>query len=206
MKKWIGIAVLASILAVIAIIVFVFEATAFDTRVSNAIQSLRTESLNRFVKIATDAGSKTVEIPIAIIVALWLLIRYRAVAKATVLLGSLLGTYVLNTVLKNLFARPRPVLNRLIEESGYSFPSGHAMVATGFYGFLFYLIWRYFKDRAQHGLATCVTVFAAVWLLLTGLFRVYLGVHYPTDILAAYAGGGIALLLCVIVYHRIRKA
>lgn len=197
---------LASIFVLLAVTVFVMESTAMDDVIDGAIHSMRSGGLTEIVKVATHFGSAKVEIPLALAAALWLLIRHRALDKTAVLLGSLLAGYLFNVVLKTTFHRPRPELDRLVEQSGYSFPSGHAMVATAFYGMFFYLIWRMLKDGSRNGAAKAVTIFAVFWLLMTGFCRVYLGVHYTTDVLSGYAAGGIVLLLGVVVYHRISKA
>ncbi|MBA2343469.1 MAG: phosphatase PAP2 family protein [Rubrobacter sp.] len=103
--------------------------------------------------------------------------------SATLLLISTAGSIVLTTVLKAVFQRSRPeVFDSGYTASFYSFPSGHATVAVGFYGMLTILIAYRLK-----GVARWAVVAAGVLLvLLIGFSRLYLGVHYPTDILAGY--------------------
>ena len=87
-------------------------------------------------------------------------------------------------VLKQLVQRARPDESiRLVSETGYSFPSGHSMVAMAFFGFLMWMVLHYEKDRMVRTL--CTIGFAAV-ILLIGLSRVYLGVHYLSDVLAGF--------------------
>ncbi|MDI9589948.1 MAG: phosphatase PAP2 family protein [Acidobacteriota bacterium] len=97
--------------------------------------------------------------------------------------GNLVGIVLLNQVFKFLVQRPRPEGFRLIAESGYSFPSGHSMVAMGFYGLLAWMAWRYEKDPTVRRLS--VAGFALI-VALVGISRVYLGVHYASDVIAGF--------------------
>lgn len=90
----------------------------------------------------------------------------------------------LNLLLKEIVQRPRPDESiRLVTESGYSFPSGHSMVSMAFYGFLFWLVWRYEKDKVVRRI--CMGGFASL-ILLVGMSRIYLGVHYASDVIAGF--------------------
>jgi undecaprenyl-diphosphatase len=103
-------------------------------------------------------------------------------------LASFGGTLLLNSLLKLLFARPRPnVFPPLMTETSYSFPSGHTMSAVAVYGLLALLLWQ----RGKRGWAAL----AGWWVLLVAISRVYLGVHYPSDVLASLALGGIWLII-----------
>lgn len=96
---------------------------------------------------------------------------------------NLILVFILNQLIKEIVQRPRPVGFRLISETGYSFPSGHSMVAMAFYGLLVWMIWHYEEDKfvkylCSIGFCLCI---AAV-----GLSRVYLGVHYASDVIAGF--------------------
>ncbi|MGG4102947.1 phosphatase PAP2 family protein [Paenibacillus lautus] len=93
------------------------------------------------------------------------------------------GSSILNVLLKWVFQRARPDIHRLIEITGYSYPSGHSMAAFSFYSVLAYLLWRHIDNRAGRGTLISISV---VMILGIGLSRVYLGVHYPSDILGGY--------------------
>lgn len=100
---------------------------------------------------------------------------------------SFLGAISINSFLKLFFARPRPtIFPPLTAVHTYSFPSGHTVAAISLYGFLAFALWQMGK-KWQAALATS-------WVLLIALSRVYLGVHYPSDVLGALAFGGIWLL------------
>lgn len=87
----------------------------------------------------------------------------------------------LNIILKNIVQRQRPVGFRIIEESGYSFPSGHSMVSMAFYGYLIYLIYKHIGNKKiKWSLITMLSII----ILMIGTSRIYLGVHYTSDVLA----------------------
>ena len=96
---------------------------------------------------------------------------------------NLVCAVALNVLLKQLVQRPRPDGFRLIAETGYSFPSGHSMVAMAFYGLLAWMVWHYERDRFVRWL--CVIGFGLV-IALIGISRIYLGVHYASDVLAGF--------------------
>ena len=112
---------------------------------------------------------------------------------ATVNLGAAI---FIDLVLKEIIQRPRPDGFRLITEVGYSFPSGHSMVAMAFYGLLIYLVWHYESSKVLRHLF-CITFVAVI--VFTGISRIYLGVHYASDVLAGFA----VALAWLIVYTRI---
>lgn len=89
----------------------------------------------------------------------------------------------LNQLLKFLVQRPRPTGFRLAEAAGFSFPSGHSMVAMAFFGLLAWLVWRYERDRRMR--AVLVAAFGLVTVMV-GVSRVYLGVHYASDVIAGF--------------------
>ena len=90
---------------------------------------------------------------------------------------------LLNQILKYIVQRPRPTEYRIINESGYSFPSGHSMVSAAFYGFLIYLIYKNVKNKYMKW--SLITVLS-ILIILIGTSRIYLGVHYTSDVLAGF--------------------
>lgn len=89
----------------------------------------------------------------------------------------------LNIILKNLVQRPRPIEYRLIDETGYSFPSGHSMVSTAFYGFIIYLIYSKIKNKK---IKWTLIILLSFLILTIGTSRIYLGVHYTSDVIAGF--------------------
>ena len=90
---------------------------------------------------------------------------------------------LLNQALKFIIQRPRPTEFRIINESGYSFPSGHSMVSAAFYGFLIYLIYKNVKNKYLKW--SLITLLSLV-ILTIGISRIYLGVHYTSDVIAGF--------------------
>lgn len=90
---------------------------------------------------------------------------------------------ILNQLLKRILQRPRPEEFRIINESGYSFPSGHSMISMAFYGFLIYLIYTNVKDKY---LKWSLITILGVLIIIIGISRIYLGVHYTSDVLAGF--------------------
>ena len=90
---------------------------------------------------------------------------------------------VLNQVLKFLVQRPRPEGFRLAAETGFSFPSGHSMAAMAFFGLLIWMVWHYERDRAVR--IGCSVALAAL-IVAVGVSRIYLGVHYASDVVAGF--------------------
>ena len=90
---------------------------------------------------------------------------------------------ILNQLLKRILQRPRPEEFRIINESGYSFPSGHSMISMAFYGYLIYLICKYAKSKQ---LKWTSIILLSVLILAIGISRIYLGVHYTSDVLAGF--------------------
>lgn len=97
----------------------------------------------------------------------------------------------LNPLLKNVFDRERPTLLRLIDISGFSFPSGHAMGSTAFFSSIMYIVFR----ASKRSMKPYLTGICVIFILMISTSRVYLGVHYPTDIIAGIIGGIVCILL-----------
>jgi undecaprenyl-diphosphatase len=156
--------------------------------------------LDGAARFASFLGSETVAVLlVALVVAL---VARRRWGAAVGLLLATAGAQALNNVLKELFQRTRPApVAGLIPAQTFSFPSGHAMVAAAFYGFLAYLAWRALRGR-RRGLAT-----AGLLLLigLIGLSRLYLGVHYLTDVAAGYLAGFVWLDVVILGGRLLRR-
>lgn len=111
-----------------------------------------------------------------------------------------LGLSVLiNLIIKQIMQRPRPIENRIIDERGYSFPSGHSMVSMAFYGFLIYLIYKNVKNNY---LKYTLIILLAILIICIGVSRIYLGVHYTSDVLAGFL---FALAYLIIYIHAMEK-
>lgn len=167
-----------------------------DSLVSAFIRGFATPELTSLMKLFTFLGSPFMVI-ITALLAVTYLKKKRFSREPYLVASSLAGAWLLNELFKQIFRRPRPDVNRLVEAAGFSFPSGHAMVSTAFYGLLAYLLWKNSGGRLIRQLTTCALILT---VLLTGISRVYLGVHYPSDVMAGFAAGGACLALSVTIY------
>lgn len=174
---------------------------AFDEGIGSAVQSLRSEGLTPVVKFITTLGKAKAESIVFLVVAAILLFKLKQRWETLVLFIGVLGTWGLNIVIKGLIERERPAGPWLIEETGFSFPSGHAMVSILFYGLIGYLVW--INVRRGWKAAWLVPFLTVAFVLCIGLSRIYLGVHYPSDVLAGFAAGGTSLTVCIIAINRI---
>lgn len=149
-------------------------------------------------------GNNATLTTLVIVVGLSLILSRRPWAAFRVVFASGVGGLV-SLGLKALFARARPI-DQVIEATGYSFPSGHAFASTVFYGMLVYLVWRLTPRPAVRTLAAVV---GGTLILAVGLSRVYLNVHYITDVIGGWLAGGAwlvaSLLLIDIVEGRTRS-
>lgn len=174
----------------------------FDESIGSAVRSLRSDAVTPVALFFTIMGKAITEFIVFVVVALILLIKFKHKWETLVLLIGVLTAWGLNQLLKDLFQRDRPTGMRLIEEDSFSFPSGHAMVSILFYGLIGYLLWV--NVRKIWKAAWLIPVITIVVVLCIGLSRIYLGVHYPSDVLAGFAAGGAGLIGCIMAIHRIR--
>lgn len=111
---------------------------------------------------------------------------------------NLISSAAINTGLKMIFHRQRP-LDMLINETGYSYPSGHSFVSIAFYGFIIYLI---INSKIEKKKKYIITGLLSLLILTIGTSRIYLGVHYPSDVLGGFAGGLLYLLIFIKIYRK----
>lgn len=128
---------------------------------------------------------------IILTITLFILIKNKKIGLSIIL--NLIVITGLNQILKNILQRPRPTEYRLIEETGFSFPSGHSMVSMAFYGYLIYLIYKYVKNKDLKWISIMLL---SILICSIGISRIYLGVHYTSDVL----GGFLISLSYLIVY------
>ncbi len=134
---------------------------------------------------------------ITLTISLFILIKNRKVGIS--IFSNLVIVTVLNQLLKNILQRPRPTEYRIIEETGYSFPSGHSMVSMAFYGYLIYLIYKYVKNKYIKWISI---VLFSILICSIGVSRIYLGVHYTSDVLGGFC---ISISYLVIYISAIKK-
>jgi undecaprenyl-diphosphatase len=182
------------------------EVLAFDNRLRESVHGLATPGLTTIMRAASLYGGPAILIPAGLLAAVAFLIKgWRRGALLTVVLLS--GAGLLNGLLKFSFARVRPTSYFDYPLPGSpSFPSGHALYAASVFGGLAVLLTARMENRLLQFL---VWLIAVSLILLVGLSRVYLGVHYPSDVLAGYAIGVIWVTTVAfgdrLVTHRRRR-
>lgn len=137
------------------------------------------DNLTPFIKIITNFGNAIILISITILSLIF--IKKKRIGLLISL--NLIIISVTNILLKSILQRPRPTDFNIINESGYSFPSGHSMISMAFYGFIIYLIFKYVSNKYVKWILICIL---SLLILLIGLSRIYLGVHYTSDVLAGF--------------------
>ncbi len=146
-------------------------------------------------KFVTNLGGAITLLSITIILLLGL--KNKKIGLAITL--NLIISTGLNLLLKSIVQRPRPDEFRLIDETGYSFPSGHSMVSMAFYGFFIYLIYKLVKNQKMKW---TFIIFLSIIICSIGISRIYLGVHYTSDVLAGFT---ISISYLVIYTSMIKK-
>ena len=130
-------------------------------------------------KFITNFGGAIFLITLTVI--LFILIKNKKIGLS--IFSNLIIITVLNQLLKRILQRPRPTEFRIIEETGYSFPSGHSMVSMAFYGYLIYLIYKYVENKYVKWISI---VLLSILICSIGISRIYLGVHYTSDVLGGF--------------------
>ncbi|RUS47099.1 phosphatase PAP2 family protein [Cohnella sp. AR92] len=195
---------LASAMSLIGFVLFaVFvkkdDVSGFDDPIIKVVQGWESPGLTRFMRTISTLGSTldVVVIAILIVVAFALFLRHR---KELVLFAVALGgTALINGLLKDVFERDRPLLHRLAEEEGFSFPSGHSMASFTLAVITVYLLWKHVSSRL---LRAVLILLAVTWFVVMGISRIYLGVHYPSDVVAGYLLSGFWVSLTIMAYRK----
>ncbi len=192
MKKYIK-----YIIMIICIMIFAFlsiniinkDLLEIDSFIYNLIKDYISDNLTIFAIIITNFGGIFVYIILVLFLFLWF--KDNKVAFSVFL--NLILVSSLNFLIKNIFQRARPNIFPIIRENGYSFPSGHSMISLAFYGYLIYLLYKKVNNKY---LKLFGIVFLSILILLIGISRIYLGVHYASDVI----GGFLLSLVYLIIY------
>lgn len=154
--------------------------TVFDSYVYEKVIAFKSNSLTGFMKFITNFASVKTTIILCVVSLMALLFKY----KGTVfLVCNVIISTILNNVIKAILKVPRPHKLWLVEETGYSFPSGHSMAAISFYAFIIYLV---FNSKLNKILKYIISIILSLLIVLIGISRVYLGVHNISDVIGAF--------------------
>jgi undecaprenyl-diphosphatase len=215
-KFWAGVALLSvEMTAVLAIFmvaliafvylvrrVFVLENNAFDQKVFDYLQHYVTPTNNKIMTVFTYLGKHEFLIPAnLVLIAYFLFVRkhkWYSIKVPAIALSSL----ALMFILKHLFGRERPLIPLLAPAKGLSFPSGHALMSMTFYGLLIYITWHTVKNLK---LKWSLITFLFLLIIMIGFSRIYLRVHYTSDVLAGFAMGWLWIVVSLKVLRKIEK-
>lgn len=153
------------------------EILEFD-KLAFSLFKIRTSLLTKIFLIITSLGS-----PYVLILLTLLSFLLKNKKLSFIITGNLALITIINQVLKFIVKRPRPSDLFLIVETGYSFPSGHSMVSLSFYGLLIYFIYKYFKNKK---LKIFLITLLSLIIVSIGISRVYLGVHFVSDVISGF--------------------
>lgn len=133
---------------------------------------------------------------LAVIIISWLAVNKRLALQTAIIV---FGGNVLNRAVKVIVQRPRPAVNILMHYSSYSFPSGHSAASALILGSLILIVWQLHWPR---WLQTCITALLVVTVFLIGFSRIYVGAHYPSDVLAGWCLGAFVLTSVQLIFQR----
>jgi len=170
--------------------------SSIDGIISMFVFSLRSPALTQFMLLVSSFGEGGTML-LATLVSIVLLIKKHRKEAVLFCLTLIIGL-VLNTTFKLMVQRPRPQMFPLAIENSYSFPSGHAMNSFIFYALISYVSFHFFRNKT---LTFVTTIISITLVLLIGFSRIYLGVHYFTDVLAGYIAGFWWFITVLLIEH-----
>lgn len=172
----------------------------YDTKVTQFVISYRNPFLTQYFRFVTEVGDLygyLIVVVICFLISILVFKRWKYVAQTTLVL---LLASVSNMILKRFIDRARPGIEHLVSVETLSYPSGHAMSAMAFYGFVAYLFYRF---KMNIVLKITAILLLIILILSIGISRIYLGVHFPSDILGGYIAGFIWVVFCVLIFDMI---
>ena len=176
--EWIIFTVCIIAFAIVTTLVTVREEVSIDASIYEKVNYISSNRMTIIAKILTELGSFKV---ISLLTAVsFLTIKNKKIGIKVFI--NILIIALINQIIKFIIRRERPDY-RMIEQRGYSFPSGHSMGAMGFYGFYIYLAYKCLDNKK---LKAFIIAFLATIIISIGITRIYLGVHYPTDVIGGF--------------------
>jgi len=172
----------------------------YDRMITDYVISFRTPALTEFFIFVTNVGDLygyVVVLGLCIFISRVFFKRWKQVIQVALVL---LLASVSNLILKRFIDRARPGIEHLVSVETLSYPSGHAMSAMAFYGFVIYLFYRFKMNKI---LKYSIMFLLLLLIMSIGVSRIYLGVHFPSDIAGGFIAGLIWVVFCVLVFDLI---
>ena len=185
-KSNILLVILIFFISILSILVTKNYTSALDNYIYEFVISFKNDFLTNFFKIITEFG----DIKVILIIILISLFSLRGLNKFLPII-TVIDVQIINLLLKAFFQRNRPNILQLVVVDNYSYPSGHSMMSMGLYGLLIYISWKNIKNKKIKYITTSIL---SLLIISIGVSRIYLGVHYFTDVI-----GGFAVSLCYLI-------
>jgi membrane-associated phospholipid phosphatase len=177
------------------------EINKFDNSIIQFFHSIETNGLDLMMFVFTEAGSVWFLTLFSISIISYLWFKKKDKWSIFFFIIGIGGGGLLTKLLKYYFGRERPSIDETIDAIGYSFPSGHSMGSLIFYGFMSYFLIR---SSLRKRIKWTVLYIFGVLTILIGISRIYLGAHYPSDVIAGYLAGGVWLILCILALEYVK--
>ncbi|MNO15722.1 putative undecaprenyl-diphosphatase YbjG [compost metagenome] len=183
----------------IALMISGEQIVRFDVVLIALIQGQESSLLTSVMIFFTfiGGGAPVVAVTLIVGIVLYKVLHHRR--ELILFIWVVIGSSLLNESLKLVFHRARPTLHRIIDVNGFSFPSGHSMAAFSLYGVVAFLLWRHISSAAGRSI---IIVISAAMTIMIGVSRIYLGVHYPSDVLGGFLASGCWLSISIWIYQR----
>lgn len=179
-------------MAIMFIVIF-NKNSIIDDNIYNFVRKLSSPGIDKMWIFFTKFGNAITVIGI-VLVFLFIFRNWYGIF----LTASTILSIVTNSIIKYIIRRARPDYLRLIKQGGYSFPSGHAMISVAIYGVLFYLVIKKIKNKVLKIVLSSLLIFI---ILAIGISRIYVGVHYPTDVIAGYLLATAELIIIIEIFN-----
>lgn len=189
-KKWALVIISLLMFGILAYLVRENKTGDFDHFIYSSVTFVKNDYFTGFYKFITMFASEVM----VLFISLMFLLIFKNKRYGIFVIFNAFNILILNILLKLIFMRDRPYDLMIITETGYSFPSGHAMCALGFYGFIIYLTWHFNLEKK---VKITFTILLSILIVLLGVSRVYLGVHYASDVLAGYMVSAAYLIIYI---------
>lgn len=185
---------------VISFFVISYDKLIMDTMVYEfLINNFSNGYVDLFMINVTKLGNTTFVLLLTFICFMCFLFKSKKKSLSFCFLGSIGVISFINQFLKSIVKRVRPNVNRLIEIGGYSFPSGHAMVSMVLYGLLAYFCYKFIKNKVVRNIFIVINILVIFFI---GISRIYLGVHYFSDVIVGFL---ISIIFLVLVINLMEK-
>lgn len=167
-----------------------------DNHISSFMINIRSEKLTKTMILLTNIGGAYSLLSISLLLFIYMFIFMKDKKKPLIIFINLVSVFFFNRVLKLIFGRSRPDENFLVAASGYSFPSGHAMVLSAYLLFITYLVLKNSKSKLFKAI---FCIFSFIMIIAVGFSRIYLGVHYFSDVI----GGFLMAVIYLVIFFNI---